>query len=50
MGGSFASELPEDLKQVVLSFCILNFHFGHEFDSQGDEYTLLFPMARAYGR
>lgn len=49
MSGRFASDLPDDLKQVVLSFCTLNFHFGHEFDSQGDEYTLLFPMARACG-
>lgn len=49
MSGRFASDLPDDLQQVVLSFCTLNFHFGHEFDSQGDEYTLLFPMARACG-
>ena len=49
MGGSFASELPNDLKQVVLRSCTLNFHFDPEFDSQSDEDTLLFPMARAYG-
>ena len=49
MCGSFASELPNDLKQVVLCFCTLNFHFDPEFDPQSDEYTLLFPMARAYG-